>query len=388
MRSYLNTRLKYLLIDDMKSMSSMIKQVAKDPIIALDIEGNGRHRYPERICLMQLASATRIYIVDPIAKIDMTPLCELIENQDVIKVMHSVSYDVRCLRREWGITINNLFDAAIAASFLGLKKTGLATVIQEILEIKIEKSKTLQRSDWTIRPLNKESVLYAATDVAHLINLRSELTKRLKAIGRYDWVQEECQRQVTATFKSTDPEIDFFSVKGSGILDPPQMSVLKSLSKLRIKHAVFRDKPLYKILTDKTLVELAQANPSMPLSLDNLGPFAFQPLKTELLTAIKNGLNAPPVSRPRTARRSVMNLVQKKRLELLKSWRRDLGSSLEIDPSLVWPTASLERIARDITTLKTEPHSVEVRNWQTKKFLENMYGFIHKHGLNERAIKE
>ena len=43
---------------------------------------------------------------------------------------------------------------------------------------------------------------------------------------------------------------------------------------------------------------------------------------------------------------------------------------------------------RDITTLKTEPHSVEVRNWQTKKFLENMYGFIHKHGLNERAIKE
>ena len=118
-------RLKFILIDDTKSMELMANQISNASIVALDLEGNGRHRYPERICLIQLAVNNSIYIIDPLKKLDMSPICDLIENPLIEKVMHSVSYDVRCLKREWGIKINNLFDPAIAASFVGIKKTCL-----------------------------------------------------------------------------------------------------------------------------------------------------------------------------------------------------------------------------------------------------------------------
>lgn len=194
-------RLKFMFVNDKQSMKLMTRQISNESIVALDLEANGRHRYPERICLIQLATKNNLYIIDPLAKIDISPICQLIENNDIEKVMHSVSYDVRCLKREWGVKINNLFDPAIAALFLGIKKTGLASVIEETLGVNINKSKKLQRSDWTTRPLTEESLLYAANDVAHLINLRAVLKKQLQEIGRYQWVLEEFHRQVNATFR-------------------------------------------------------------------------------------------------------------------------------------------------------------------------------------------
>ena len=376
-------RLKFILIDDTKSMELMAKHISTASIVALDLEGNGRHRYPERICLIQLAVNNSIYIIDPLKKLDMSPICDLIENPLIEKVMHSVSYDVRCLKREWGIKINNLFDPAIAASFVGIKKTGLGSVIEEVLGINIDKSKKLQRSDWTIRPLSNESLLYAANDVAHLISLRMTLKKRLQDMGRYEWALEEFQRQVSATFESSNPEIDFLAVKGSGKVDPKKIPVLRSLSKLRIKYAVFRDAPLYRILNDKTLVDLANADHSIPLNLDGLGAFAFQPLKSELLNAIRKGSKSKPFKLPQNKKRPVMKPIQKKRLELLKSWRSKIGNELNIDPSLVWHAASLERIARDAKLTKNELNSPEVRVWQVQNFQTNLAEFISENGINE-----
>ncbi|PZC45218.1 MAG: ribonuclease D [Chloroflexi bacterium] len=372
----------FKLVDDNQSMKLMAKQVSNESIVALDLEANGMHRYPERVCLIQLAIPNNIYIIDPLSNIDMSPICDIVENSNIEKIMHAVSYDVRCLKREWGIKINNLFDPAIAASFLGIKKTGLASVIEEILGIKIDKSKKLQRSDWTVRPLSSKSLIYAANDVAHLINLGLELKERLKVIGRYDWVQEEFQRQVTATFKSMNPGIDLFAVKGGGRVDMSKIPVLRSLSKLRIKYAVLHDKPLYKIFTDKTLVELSNADPSVALNCKGLGIFAFAPLNNELLNAIHRGLQSPPFYVPSKSRPPLMQPDQKKRLELLKFWRINMGAELNIDPSLVWPAPSLERIAMDTTLIKNEINSSEVRRWQVKAFLKNLSVFIQDNGLN------
>ena len=276
-----------------------------------------------------------------------------------------------------------MFDPAIAASLVGIKKTGLGSVIEEVLGINIDKSKKLQRSDWTIRPLSNESLLYAANDVAHLISLRMTLKKRLQDMGRYEWALEEFQRQVSATFKSSNPEIDFLAVKGSGKVDPKKIPVLRSLSKLRIKYAVFRDAPLYRILNDKTLVDLANADHSIPLNLDGLGAFAFQPLKSELLNAIRKGSKSKPFKLPQNKKRPVMKPIQKKRLELLKSWRSKIGKELNIDPSLVWHAASLERIARDAKLTKNELNSPEVRVWQVQNFQTNLAEFISENGINE-----
>ena len=44
------------------------------------------------------------------------------------------------------------------------------------------------------------------------------------------------------------------------------------------------------------------------------------------------------------------------------------GAALSLDPALLWPLASLERLARAPGTLSAELASPEVRGWQRKRF--------------------
>ena len=83
----------------------------------------------------------------------------------VEKVFHSADYDVRSLDREWGFRIRGLFDTSIAAAFVGATRLGLGAVLEEFLKETVNKSRKLQRADWSLRPLSGEALDYAAADV-------------------------------------------------------------------------------------------------------------------------------------------------------------------------------------------------------------------------------
>ena len=85
-----------------------------------------------------------------------------------------------------------------------------------------------------------------------------------------------------------------------------------------------------------------------------------------------------PVLRPRNETRRGPHLshhereMANQRLKDLKQWRKSLGQTLELDPSLLWPTASLSRLARFPEDLQAEFDEPEVRKWQVKEFAENL----------------
>ena len=164
----------------------------------MDIESNGFYRYPERVCLVQLATADGVFLIDPLAVEDVGALGELLAAPSVLKIFHAADYDVRSLRRDWGFHIKPLFDTGIAAAFAGSERLGLAAALKEYLGVEVSKSKQLQRADWTIRPLSRAMVAYAAEDVAHLERLAGLLRERLDALGRREWVDEECERLANA----------------------------------------------------------------------------------------------------------------------------------------------------------------------------------------------
>ncbi len=56
------------------------------------------------------------------------------------------------------------------------------------------------------------------------------------------------------------------------------------------------------------------------------------------------------------------------RLGRLKGWRVSLGTTLSLDPSLLWPTSSLERLAEAPDTLSSELTSAGIRRWQRDRF--------------------
>ena len=361
------------LVTTESRLAEVIDLLSREPRVAIDIESNGFFRYHERVCLVQLASTETAFLVDPLAIDDLRPLGDLLGDRSVEKVFHAADYDIRSLDRDWGFRVNNLFDTSIAAALVGSKQLGLQSVVQENVGVELMKPRKLQRSDWTVRPLSPEVLKYAAGDVLHLLKTREALSTRLKELLRLGWAEEEFLRQERVKHTPPDRDLAFLTIKGSRTLDGRGLAILRSLVQFREQEAKRLDRPCFKVIPDFALVKLS-SEPDVDLStLKGLGPFGRPPAARRLKAAIDKGIRSSPVTRPNQARTeaplsSAERETVKARLQSLKTWRSELGSKLELDPALLWPSASLERLARSPCSLQSELASPEVRSWQKGEF--------------------
>ena len=344
------------------------------PRVAVDIESNGFFRYNERVCLVQLASTESAFLIDPLALDDVGPLGDLLGDRSVEKVFHAADYDLRSFDRDWGFRVRNIFDTSIAAAFVGSKQLSLQHAVKEHAGVELAKSRKLQLSDWTKRPLSHEALSYAANDVLHLLDVREAQSARLKKLSRLQWVKEEFTRLENVRHTPPDHESAFLSIKGSHELDGRGLAVLRSLFQFRKQEARRLDRPFFKVIQDSALVRLS-SDPTANLStVKGLGRFGHPPADRGLKRAIAEGLRSRPVTRPKPTRsrdeRWCPEERQKARTRFrsLKAWRSHLGEELELDPSLLWPTVSLDRLARRPCSLHSELVSPEVRSWQKQEF--------------------
>ena len=332
--------------------------------IALDTESNSFHHYPEQLCLIQIATRHKVYIIDTIFLKELDPLKEVLVSDSIKKVAHAADYDIRSIDRHCGLHIHNLFDTSIAARFTGITQFGLAALTRDLLGITINKSKRLQRADWGRRPLSAEALEYAATDVRHLLALREILDQRLRTLGRAAWVAEECARIEEVRYTAPNIETAYLSVKGSKDLNGRGLAILKSLFLFREEEARRQHRPLFMVLPGATLIFLATSPEAALSEVPGLGQTGLERFGQGLQQALRNGITAPPIHRLRPIRAKRANKEQIQCLSRLKEWRTSLGSSLSLDPSLLWPLTSLERLAKAPDTLNVEITSDSIRNWQ------------------------
>ena len=366
----------YELITDDNRFKRVINRVSEEPRVAFDLESNGFFRYPERICLIQLFASGRVYLIDSLAIDDMSPLGEVLAKSSIETVLHSGDHDIRSLDRDWGFHIENLFDTSIAAAFVGSERLGLASTLQDFMGIEIPKEKSIQRSDWSIRPLSDAALTYAAGDVLHLFGLRDKLVERLDALNRLHWVREECDRLAKIRYNPPDPELAVFAVKGSRDLDGHGLAILKALMEFRERHALRLGRPHFRVIPDAVLLTLAAEPKSDLREVRGLGMFARGRLAAGIRDAIKRGRAAAPLQRPRQPRGRRLSRAERarvgQRLDKLRAWRTEHAKRLSLAVGLLWPMASLQRIATFPDDLKTELEAPEIRRWQREEFGESL----------------
>ena len=66
----------------------------------------------------------------------------------------------------------------------------------------------------------------------------------------------------------------------------------------------------------------------------------------------------------------------KERLEYLKSWRMKISKKLNLAPSLIWPLASLNRLAKKSHEFESELSDISIKNWQKKMFSKDLDNFL------------
>lgn len=176
--------MNYEYIDRPDELARVVQRLSGEPLLGVDTEAAGYHRYLDRLSLLQISTREVNLLIDPLALDDLSPLRPLLADPDTEKIFHDADFDLRILNRDLGVVIEGLFDTQIAAAFLGQRSLGLGAIVERYLGISLPKA--FQRADWAERPLSEGMKDYAATDTAHLPDLRDRLREALLEKGRLE----------------------------------------------------------------------------------------------------------------------------------------------------------------------------------------------------------
>lgn len=110
---------QFHLIDNQESLNDFCKTLEKFPEpYALDAERASGFKYSQRAYLLQISAATSdIYLIDPIAMNDLSPLQQLLNNKSWI--LHAATQDLPCLY-ELALKPGEIFDTELAARLMSL----------------------------------------------------------------------------------------------------------------------------------------------------------------------------------------------------------------------------------------------------------------------------
>ena len=333
--------------------------------VALDVEGDSFYRYGERLCLVQIAIAGTIRVLDPAGE-DLGAFFRVLEQRELI--LHGADFDLRLLHARYGFTPTRVFDTMLAARFLHYPKFGLSDLYEKFFGIVLEKKH--QRADWCARPLSAELLDYARRDVEHLEELADRLREELDRLGRTEWHREECDAVVAKTVRSgaRPPDPDSWRVKGAGSLARRELAFLKSLAEARDRMARESDRALFRVFSAEDLIRLAKLAATDPDSALRKFPRA---LPGAHLRALGNAIRTAQLLAPDTwpqppvpGRRADPRL--EKSVRALTEKRDRLAESLDLEPSFLASRTAIARVAEAAPRNETELLGALESRWRTQ----------------------
>jgi hypothetical protein len=115
-----------------------------------------------RLALLQLAIDQHCFVVDAWRLGDLSPLTAVIGNPNTSILLHGAGADMQVMA-ERGLTVTHYYDLEAASrSIFGQHESSLAAMLLRAFNVRLDKS--LQRTDWTRRPLPTAMISYAARD--------------------------------------------------------------------------------------------------------------------------------------------------------------------------------------------------------------------------------
>ena len=367
---------KPVLISRPDALIQMVNQLANEPILAVDTESNSLYAFREQVCLIQFSTPQDDFLVDPLAMDDLSPLEGLFADKKIEKIFHAAEYDLISMKRDYGFKFENLFDTMIAARILGWEQIGLGSLLKS--EFDVELNKRYQRANWGKRPIPPEMVNYARLDTHYLIPLRFRLKNELLSQKRWPLAEEDFSRlrHINGRDPVDQPE-PCWRVRGAYDLDPQQAAVLLELCVYRREVAESINRPVFKIISDQTLLGIAAVCPRSARELRNvpeLNPKQYQRHRDGLLRAIQAGLQSEPVYPPRSPKPDEAFL---ERLEALRNWRKVTGKQINVKSDVILPRDVMFAIAtRNPATMEQLGEVMVQLPWRQQQYGEAILGVL------------
>ena len=244
-------------IDSDKDLIEFTQEALIESHFYLDTEFHREKTYFPQLALVQIATSHRIVIIDPLM-VDMKLLRPLFDGPGMC-VLHAAQQDLDVMAQSCGYIPSRMLDTQLCAGFLGYSQPSLASLLQSYLKVIVPKGDRL--TDWLRRPLTKDQLVYAASDVAYLAEMSSIIFKELEERGRMQWAIDACEELRVRPTGPNPPEDAWLRVKDVRTLKGRSRWIAQAISEWRENRAMDLDLPPRHVLSDIAILGIAQKAP-------------------------------------------------------------------------------------------------------------------------------
>ncbi len=360
-----------LYLDKPEQVDRFLNQISGVKELALDTEGASFHRFLDRIYLLQLSTREHSAIIDPLPIGSPAGLGRLLQDKSVEVVFHDADYDLRLLHQDYGWHVTNIFDTRIASQLLGIKSFGLAALLEQFFDVKLDKKH--QRADWSMRPLTPDMLEYAAQDTRYLLELKDHMKEELTRRGRLHWAEEEFGRLEGTRWEAEESMEGFLRLKGARDLSRPELAVLREVANWRDTVAAQLDRATFRVMGNAVLFELARRAPKSASELSAIKGMPkgmIERAGSDIVAAVRRGVEVPEAELPKFPRGQRWNKDRDfdERVARLKAVRDSAATRLELDPGVLCSRERLENIARSGAKTTDDLAAVpDLRHWQIEE---------------------
>lgn len=357
----------------------MLEELKKAKEIAIDLEHNDMRSYIGMVCLMQVSTREKDWIIDTLKpwRENLQILNEVFADPSILKVFHGSSMDMIWLQRDLGLYVVGLFDTFHAACALHLRGKGLKHLLQQYANF--EAQKQFQLADWRIRPLPAELIDYARSDTHYLLyiydNMRNQLVEASTSDDNLiDYVLGKSKEEALQVY--VRPVYDYEEGKGQlGWLNlllqrtvrfsNEQLGVFRAVHAWRDTKARDQDEGVQFILANKFIWPIAEMLPTKPYEFHlhcrgNIQSFAQH--LPELCVVVKRGIEEGKSMKPFHEIMQQIGLIAPRPRHL--TWKK------EPETTIGGMAATLQQVHADNELEKSKNHGTQETQMQSNAPLD------------------
>lgn len=360
------------LITEQGRVTEIAAAIREAGRFVIDLEFVPEGYYVPELALVQVGwgsvETPEVAAIDPL-EVDPRPVLRLVGEAEIETVLHAAQADLALLASSFGIEGRGVRDTQVAAAFFGLgDQIGYAPLVERLRGVRLDKGS--QYTEWLRRPLSDAQLEYALDDVRHLPAVWAELRAGLVQNGRLSWVEQECEWLAEHADRRPPPDQAYLRVKGWRRLNGGGRGALRGLAAWREHEARRTNRPPSRILNDRSLLELARAQPAEAeqiAAVRGIDDGTVRRHGPAMLRAVATGTDDPPPREPENGARQPLADVWATVLSgIVQGYALELG----IAPRFLSTRAELVELARwRLDGAEGEPESIPLLHGWRRELL-------------------
>ena len=154
-------------------------------VLGVDTETEGFDFTCKKLIMFQIGDRDRQYVIDT-RVVDISPLKEILESREIVKVLHNAKFDYKFIKKWAGISLEEIYDTFLAERVINCGKQdygySLSRCVERYIGHTLDKETRNKFIGLKGQPFTVDQITYGANDVVYLLDIREKQLVKIHSL--------------------------------------------------------------------------------------------------------------------------------------------------------------------------------------------------------------